>query len=85
MQLLGLVLNADVLRNTRYLNTAVARLQAEGRDIKDEDVARPLPDQGPAHQLLRRYLFNIKSSGSGQGLRPFRAPTPSRTTGRRTD
>lgn len=37
---LGLVLNAVVLWNTRYLDAAVARLRAEGHDVKDEDVAR---------------------------------------------
>lgn len=36
----GLVLNAAVLWNTRYLGAAVARLRAEGHGIKDEDVAR---------------------------------------------
>ena len=40
---LGLVLNAVVLWNTRYLDAAVARLRAEGHDIKDEDVARLSP------------------------------------------
>jgi hypothetical protein len=34
------ILNAVVLRNTRYLDAAVAQLRAEGHDIKDEDVAR---------------------------------------------
>lgn len=44
---LGLVLNAVVLWNTRYPDAAVARLRAEGHDIKDEDVARlsPLRDR----------------------------------------
>ncbi|WP_276616982.1 hypothetical protein [Streptomyces sp. DASNCL29] len=26
--------------------------------------------------FLGRYLFNIKASGPGQGLRPFRDPDP---------
>jgi hypothetical protein len=70
---LGLVLDAVVLWNTRYLDAAVAQLRAEGHDIKDEDVARlsPLKDR---HIILGRYLFNIKASGPGQGLRPLRDP-----------
>ncbi|PWI05467.1 hypothetical protein DIZ27_39120 [Streptomyces sp. NWU339] len=50
---------------------------------------RPAPRRGPRHQgrgrgpaLLAqgpahhpgRYLFNIRASGPGQGLRPFRDP-----------
>jgi hypothetical protein len=66
---LGLVLNAVVLWNTRYLDAAVARLRAEGHDIKEEDAARLSP-----LNFLGRYLFNIKASGPGQGLRPFRDP-----------
>jgi Tn3 transposase DDE domain-containing protein len=62
-----------VLRNARYLDAAVARLRAEGHDVKDEDVARLSP-QGPEHNFLDRYLFSIKVSGPGQGLRPFRDP-----------
>ncbi|MFE3901421.1 Tn3 family transposase [Streptomyces sp. NPDC059153] len=71
---LGLVLNAVVLWNTRYLDAAVARLRAEGHDIKDEDVARLSPLKDQHINFLGRYLFNITASGPGQGLRPFRDP-----------
>ncbi|RUP63613.1 Tn3 transposase DDE domain protein [Streptomyces sp. NP10] len=71
---LGLVLNAVVLWNTRYLDAAVARLRAEGHDIKDEDVARLSPLKDRHVNFLGRYLFNITASGPGQGLRPFRDP-----------
>lgn len=71
---LGLVLNAAVLWNTRYLDAAVARLRAEGHDVKDKDVARRSPLKDRHINFLGRYLFNIKASGSGQGLRPFRDP-----------
>lgn len=56
------------------LDAAVARLRAEGHDLKDEDVAclSPLKDR---HINFRGcYLFNIKASGLGQGLRSFRDP-----------
>ncbi|WP_218172479.1 Tn3 family transposase [Streptomyces atratus] len=56
------------------LDAAVARLRAEGHDIKDEDVARLSPLKDRHINFLRRYLFNIKASAPGQGLRPFRDP-----------
>ncbi|MFF2812549.1 Tn3 family transposase [Streptomyces sp. NPDC058000] len=71
---LGLVLNAVVLWNTRYLGAAVSQLRAEGHNIKDEDVARLSPLKNRHINFLGRYLFNIKASGPGQGLRPFRDP-----------
>ncbi|OMI37312.1 transposase Tn3 family protein [Streptomyces sparsogenes DSM 40356] len=60
--------------NTRYLDAAVAQLRAEGHDIKDEDVARLSPLKDRHINFLGRYLFNIKASGPGQGLRPLRNP-----------
>lgn len=47
MASLGLVLNAVVLWNTRYLDAAVTRLRAKSHDTKDEDAARlsPLKDR----------------------------------------
>jgi hypothetical protein len=72
---LGLVLNAVVLWNTRYLDAAVAQLRTEGHDIKEEeDVARLSPLKDRHINFLGRYLFNIKASGPGQGLRPLRDP-----------
>lgn len=40
---LGLVLNALVLFNTRYMDAAVNQLRANGFDVRDEDVARLSP------------------------------------------
>ncbi|MFF9221169.1 Tn3 family transposase [Streptomyces viridosporus] len=71
---LGLVLNAVVLWNTRYLDAAVARLRAEGHDIANEDVARLSPLKDRHVNFLGRYLFNIAASGPGRGLRPLRDP-----------
>lgn len=45
---LGLVLNAVVLWNTRYLDAAVEQLRASGHEVRDEDVARLSP-LGSAH------------------------------------
>jgi hypothetical protein len=71
---LGLVLNAVVLWNTRYLDAAVAQLRAKGHDIKDEDVARLSPLKDRHINFLGRYLFNIKASSPGRDLRPLRDP-----------
>ncbi|MEU6409128.1 Tn3 family transposase [Microbispora sp. NPDC046933] len=53
-------------------------MRAEGHDIKDEDVARLSPLKDRHINVLGRYLFNIRSSGPGHGLRPLRDPTPPR-------
>lgn len=56
------------------MDAAVAQLRAEGHDVKDEDVARLSPLKDRHINFPGRYLFSIKDSGPGQGLRPFRAP-----------
>jgi hypothetical protein len=42
-----------------------------------EDVARLSPLKDRHINFLGRYLFNIKASGPGQDLRPFRDPNAS--------
>ena len=68
---LGLVLNAVVLWNTRYLDAVIEDLRGNGHPVRDEDVARLSP-LGHAHlNCLGRYAF------TGQpptGLRPLRDP-----------
>ncbi|MHA5054362.1 NAD(P)/FAD-dependent oxidoreductase [Streptomyces sp. SD15] len=71
---LGLVINAVVLCNTRYLDAAVAQHRAENHEIRDEDVARLSPLKDRHVNFLGRYLFNIQDSGPGQSLRPLRHP-----------
>jgi TnpA family transposase len=69
---LGLVVNAIVLWNTRYLDAAAARLRAAGEPIADADLARLSP-LGDAHiNLLGRYHF--PTSPPPGGLRPLRDP-----------
>ncbi|MER5383162.1 hypothetical protein ABT040_23305 [Streptomyces sp. NPDC002688] len=51
--------------------------------ISDEDVVRLSPLKDRHINSLGRYLFNIRASGPGQGLRPSGTRTPPRTT--RTD
>lgn len=69
---LGLVLNAVVLWNTRYIDAAVAALRAQGQAVVEEDAARLSP-LGHAHvNLLGRYAF---TAPGGSALRPLRDPT----------
>jgi hypothetical protein len=49
-------------------------LRAKGHEIRDEDVARLSPLKDRHINFLGRYLFNIKASTPGQGLRPLRDP-----------
>ncbi|WP_430981037.1 hypothetical protein [Streptomyces luteoverticillatus] len=42
--------------------------------MKDEEVARLSQLKDRHINFLGRYLFNIKASGPGQGLRPLRDP-----------
>lgn len=73
---LGLVLNATVLWTTRYIDTAVAQLKADGHEIRDEDITRlsPLKHRNP--NLLGRYSFAASTPAAGT-LRPLRDPDAS--------
>jgi hypothetical protein len=57
---LGLVLNALVLFNTRYMDAAVAQLRADGFDVRDEDVARLSPFV--RHHINMRWAATPSSS-----------------------
>lgn len=69
---LGLVLNAVVLWNTRYLDAAITQLRADGHDIRDEDAARLSPLEAKHLNCLGRYA--LTASQPGEGLRPLRDP-----------
>jgi TnpA family transposase len=69
---LGLVLNALVLFNTRYMDAAVNRLRADGVDVRDEDVARLSPFVRHHVNVLGRYSFSLPDLPGG--LRPLRDP-----------
>lgn len=69
---LGLVLNAVILWNTRYIDAALAALREQGHLVDDKDVARLSP-LGDAHiNVHGRYAFTMLSDGT---LRPLRDPT----------
>ncbi|WSM52002.1 transposase (plasmid) [Streptomyces sp. NBC_01708] len=69
---LGLVLNALVLFNTRYMDAAVAQLRKDGFDVRDEDVARLSPFVRQHLNMLGRYSFQLPELPGG--LRPLRDP-----------
>ncbi len=69
---LGLVLNALVLFTTRYMDAAVARLRADGFDVRDEDVARLSPFVRHHINMLGRYSFRLPDLPGG--MRPLRDP-----------
>ncbi|MEO8222646.1 MAG: Tn3 family transposase [Specibacter sp.] len=68
---LGLVLNAVILWNTRYIDAALTVLREQGHPVDDTDVARLSP-LGDAHiNVHGRYAFTTLSDAS---LRPLRDP-----------
>jgi TnpA family transposase len=67
---LGLVLNAVVLFNTRYMDAAVNQLRADGFDVRDEDVARLSPFVRQHITMHGRYSFQLPDLPGG--LRPLR-------------
>ncbi len=68
---LGLVLNAVVLWNTRYLDAIVESLRGSGQPVRDEAAARLSP-LGHAHlNCLGRYAFTTQPPAE---LRPLRDP-----------
>ncbi|GBQ00232.1 transposase [Streptomyces spongiicola] len=67
---LGLVLNALVLFNTRYMDAAVNRQRADGFDVRGEDVARLSPFIRHHINMLGRYSFQLPDLPGG--LRPLR-------------
>ncbi|GAA5062222.1 hypothetical protein GCM10023336_40400 [Streptomyces similanensis] len=69
---LGLVLNALVLFNTRYMDEALNRLRTEGFEVRDEDVARLSPFVRHHVNMLGRYSFLLPEMPGG--LRPLRDP-----------
>jgi TnpA family transposase len=70
---LGLVLDTIVLWNTRCIDAAVAQLQTEGHEIREEDITRLSPLKHKNLNLLGRYSFTAGAPAAGT-LRPSRDP-----------
>ena len=71
---LGLVLNAIVLWNTRYMDAALRKLRAGGVEVLDEDEARLSPLVHRHVNLLGRYHFAVPDAVLRGELRPLRDP-----------
>ena len=71
---LGLVVNAVVLWNTRYLDAALARARTSGTLVNPEDIERLSPLLLDHINVLGRYEFNLKKSIRQGKLRPLRDP-----------
>ncbi|WSU71091.1 transposase [Streptomyces sp. NBC_01102] len=67
---LGLVLNAVLLFNARYMDAAVNQLRTDGFDVRDEDVARLSPFVRQHINMLGRYSFKLPELPGG--MRPLR-------------
>lgn len=67
---LGLVLNALVLFNARYMDAALTHLRAGGFEVRDEGVARLSPFVRHHINVLGRYSFQLPDLPGG--MRPLR-------------
>jgi TnpA family transposase len=59
---LGLVVNALVLWNTRYMDAALNHLRSQGTETKSEDIARLSPLADKHFNVLGRYHFTVTDS-----------------------
>jgi hypothetical protein len=69
---LGLVVSVLVLRNTLFMDAALAHLRRAGAEARPEDVARLSP---PGHEhinLLGRYSFALADGIAQDESRPMR-------------
>ena len=71
---LGLVVNAVVLWNTRYLDAALIQVRATDVAVNPEDVERLSPLLLDHVNVLGRYEFALKDSVRQGQLRPLREP-----------
>ena len=71
---LGLVVNALVLWNTRYLQQALAQHQETDGEVPEEDIARLSPLLHEHVNMLGRYDFSLPESLAAGQLRPLRDP-----------
>ncbi len=72
---LGLVVNAVVLWNTRYLDAILNHLQVSGATMLPENVARLSPLLFEHVNVLGRYHFELSPLLAQGALRPFADPS----------
>lgn len=71
---LGLVVNALVLWNTRYMDASVTHLKAAGMEIKTDDLERLSPLGNKHFNVLGRYHFSTTDAVLRGEMRPLRDP-----------
>jgi TnpA family transposase len=71
---LGLVVNAIVLWNTRYMEVALRQRHAEGYVLREEDIERLSPFGQRHINLLGRYYFGLPEAVQRGEPRPLRDP-----------
>ena len=71
---LGLVVNALILWNTRYMDAALNHLKIQGFEPKAEDLARLSPLRSRHFNVLGRYHFTVTDSVLKGEMRPLRNP-----------
>ncbi len=71
---LGLVVNALVLWNSRYIGAALDRLRADGEGIPEELVERLSPLGREHINMLGRYTFALAEPLARGALRPLQDP-----------
>lgn len=71
---LGLVVNALILWNTRYMDAALNQLRQQGFESKPEDIARLSPLGSRPFNVHGRYQFTDTESMLRGEMRPLRNP-----------
>jgi hypothetical protein len=72
---LNLVTNAVVTWNTVYMAAVIDRPRAEGKTVKDEEIARLSPARYEHINPYGKYRLEIEEGLSRSRLRPLRQPT----------
>ena len=72
---LNLVTNAVVTWNTVYMATVIDQLRAEGRTVKEEDIARLSPARYEHINQYGKYRFKVEEGLSRSRLCPLRQPS----------
>jgi TnpA family transposase len=73
---LGLVVNAIVLWNTRYMTKAIEELRKSGMVISDIDISRLSPLGFDYINIVGRYSFNLPAAIAQGSLRPLSTRNP---------
>jgi hypothetical protein len=71
---LGLILNAVVLWNTRYTDTAINHLRAQGQTITNTEITRLSPLTDSHLNVHGRYSFTPPTSTNLRNLRDPNTP-----------